>query len=140
MTAASVVADTGPLVAIADVDDDHHRGCVQWFDNFAGAVIVPAPVVVEVCWLLGRRIGPAAEAGFLSGLVGDDPHIEALSEVDYQRSAQLVERHADMDLGFVDASVITVAERLGVATIATINHRDFRVVRPSHCEVFELVP
>lgn len=70
----------------------------------------------------------------------DDPHIEALSEVDYQRSAQLVERYADMDLGFVDASVITVAERLGVATIATINHRDFRVVRPSHCEVFELVP
>jgi uncharacterized protein len=40
----------------------------------------------------------------------------------------------------VDASVITIAERLGVTTIATLNHRDFTVVRPRHVDAFELVP
>ena len=33
-----------------------------------------------------------------------------------------------------------VAERLGQTAIATLNHRDFRVVRPKHCEAFELLP
>ena len=45
-----------------------------------------------------------------------------------------------MDLGTVDAAVIAIAERLNVTTLATINPRDFRVVRPAHCDAFELVP
>jgi uncharacterized protein len=45
-----------------------------------------------------------------------------------------------MGLGLVDASVITIAERLRIGTIATLNRRDFTVVRPRHVEAFELVP
>lgn len=135
-----VVVDTGPLVAVADRDDAHHRRCVDWFDHHHGPVIVPAPVIVEVCWLLGRRVGPAAEAAFLAGLAGDDPRIEALGPADYQRAGQLVDTYNDLDLGFVDASVVAVAERLGIDTIATINHRDFRVVRPTHVDAFALAP
>lgn len=135
-----VVVDTGPLIAIADCDDAHHHACLDWFDRHHGPVIVPAPVIVEVCWLLGRRVGPVAEAAFIAGLAGGDPSIEALGPDDYQRAAQLVDRYTDMDLGFVDASVIAVAERLKVTTVATINHRDFRVVRPAHIDAFTLVP
>ena len=50
----------------------------------------------------------------------------------------LVDRY--LDLGFVDASVVAVAERLDIDTVATINHRDFRVVRPEHATAFTLVP
>ncbi len=136
----SVVVDTGPLVAIVDRDDAHHQACLDWFDHHDGSVVVPAPVIVEVCWLLSRRVGPTAETAFLTGLSGDDPRIETMGPTDYQRSAQLVDRYADLDLGFVDAAVIAVAERLDIDTIATINHRDFRVVRPSHVDAFTLVP
>ncbi|MCB0976933.1 MAG: PIN domain-containing protein [Acidimicrobiales bacterium] len=132
-----VVVDTGPLVAIADRDDAHHQACL---DHHHGPVIVPAPVSVEVCWLLGRRVGPVAEAAFLAALTGGDPRIEALDSVDYQRAGQLVDRYADLDLGFVDAAVVAIAERLRIDTVATINHRDFRVVRPSHVDSFTLVP
>lgn len=140
MTTGVVVVDTGPLIALADVDDEHHQKCVGWFDHFSGSVIVPASVVVEVCWLLGRRVGPAAEAAFLAGLTGDDPRIEALVSADYERASLLVERYADLDLGFVDASVVAVAERLRIDTVATINRRDFHVVRPEHIDAFTLVP
>jgi len=127
-------------LAVADGDDAHHIRCVAWFDRFDGSVVVPASVIVAVCWLLGRRVGPAAEAAFLAGLVGDDPHIEALVAGDYQRCARLVDRYSDLDLGFVYASVVAVAERRGIDTIGTINHRDFRVVRPAYREAFTLVP
>ena len=135
-----VVVDTGPLVAVADRDDAHHQSCTDWFDNSTDTVVVPAPVIVEVCWLLGRRVGPAAEAAFLAALAGGDPRIEELTAEDYRRASRLVERYADLDLGFVDASVIAVAERLGIDTVATINHRDFRVVRPAHVDAFTIVP
>jgi hypothetical protein len=41
----------------------------------------------------------------------------------------LVERYADLGLGLVDASIVAIAERLGADTIATLNRRDFTVVR-----------
>jgi len=136
----AVIIDTGPLVAVADRDDAHHRACVEWFDRRSGPVVVPAPVIVEVCWLLNTKVGPAAEAAFLAGLAGSDLHIEDLTTDDYRRASELVDRYADLDLGFVDTSVIAVAERLGITTVATINHRDFRVVRPAHLDAFTLVP
>jgi hypothetical protein len=43
-------------------------------------------------------------------------------------------------LGLVDASVVTVAENLNVVTVATLNHRDFTVVRPGHADAFEILP
>jgi len=36
--------------------------------------------------------------------------------------------------------MIALAERLGAATIATLNKRHFGVVRPRHVESFTLVP
>ena len=47
---------------------------------------------------------------------------------------------ADLHLGTVDASVIALAERLGVTTIATLDWRHFTVVRPRHVEAFRLLP
>ena len=46
--------------------------------------------------------------------------------------AELVQRYADLPLGAVGASLITLAERLNVREIATLDHRDFTVVRPRH--------
>lgn len=59
---------------------------------------------------------------------------------DYQRCIELVTTYADLGLGIVDASLVTIAERLGHKHIATLNHRDFRVVRPNHTAAFELLP
>jgi predicted nucleic acid-binding protein len=63
-----------------------------------------------------------------------------LEWVDYARVRQLVAQYADLGLSFVDASVVAVAERLRETTIATLDHRHFSVVKPVHCESFELVP
>jgi predicted nucleic acid-binding protein len=53
---------------------------------------------------------------------------------------ELVARYADLRLGILDASVVAVAERSGVTTVATANRRDFVVVRPRHVASFELLP
>lgn len=73
-------------------------------------------------------------------MVINDIHVVDLTRVDYLRCIELIDRYADLGLGLVDASIVAVAERLGHTMIATLNHRDFRVVRPAHCDAFELVP
>jgi len=63
-----------------------------------------------------------------------------LTAADLQRMEHLVGQYTDLPLSAVDASVIAVAERLKVADIATLDHRDFRVVKPAHIPAFTLRP
>lgn len=64
--------------------------------------------------------------------------MELLAADDWRRAAELVIRYADLPLGAVDASVVAVAERLGLAEIATIDRRHFSVVRPRNIDAFTL--
>ena len=59
---------------------------------------------------------------------------------DYQRVLALIRRYSDLSLGFVDASIVAVAERRNITTVATLNRRDFAVVQPTHIESLDLVP
>ncbi|WTY93308.1 hypothetical protein OG589_39230 [Sphaerisporangium sp. NBC_01403] len=51
----------------------------------------------------------------------------------------LVEAYAGLPLGAVDASVIAVAERLGITEVATLDRRHFTVVRPWHTTALVLL-
>jgi predicted nucleic acid-binding protein len=109
-------------------------------DAYEGQLIVPGPIVTEVCYLAETRVGPFAEAAFLRSLARGELTLEAVTSQDLARMADLVEQYAGFPLGAADASVIAVAERLGATRIATIDHRHFRAVRPAHCAAFELLP
>jgi predicted nucleic acid-binding protein len=63
-----------------------------------------------------------------------------ITTADYGRMAELVELYADWPLGGTDASVIAIAERLGVTTVATLDRRHFGPTRPRHIEAFTLLP
>jgi predicted nucleic acid-binding protein len=49
-------------------------------------------------------------------------------------------QYADSDIGFVDASIVAVAERLNVRKIVTLDRRHFGLIRPRHCEAFAILP
>jgi predicted nucleic acid-binding protein len=108
--------------------------------DHAGALAVPVPVVVETSWLIESRLGPRAEAAFLHSIADGELSLVDVDQAGWSRIAELVERYADLRLGAVDASVIVAAERLGTETVATLNQRDFRVVRPRHCTALRIIP
>ena len=90
--------------------------------------------------MIESRLGPQAEAAFVTSLATGELAVIELTAADWARCAALIDVYADLRVGLVDASIIAVAERLEVTTIATMNHRDFAVVRPVHCPAFELIP
>jgi hypothetical protein len=65
---------------------------------------------------------------------------EPVAAADWLRIAELVWRYRRLPLGSVDASIVAAAERLGIRKIATLDRRDFGVVRPAHVDGFDLVP
>lgn len=135
-----VVVDTGVLLVAGDADDADHVACSQLLRDYRGRLRVPAPVVPETAWQVEHNLGPASEAGFLRLISSGQLDVVDLAIDDYNRCAELIEAYASLRLGFVDASVVAVAENLRVSTLATLNHRDFQVVRPRHVAAFDLLP
>ena len=66
--------------------------------------------------------------------------LDATTSADLARMAELVRQYDDFPLGAVDAAVVAIAERLGVVDVATLDHRHFRAIRPSHVEALNLLP
>lgn len=61
-----MILDTGPLAAALDRDDQDHERCAELLATARGPLRVPGPVLTEVCYLLERERGSAAEATFLA--------------------------------------------------------------------------
>jgi len=132
------IVDAGPLFAAADADDIDHDDSVAVLADPALRLVVPALVIAEATYFVGRRLGARAESQFLRGL--SDFDVEGPTPEDFRRIAELVEQYADFPLGGTDASVVALAERLGASTVITLDRRHFAAVTPRHREVFELLP
>ncbi len=135
-----VVADTGPLYALIDRSDAWHRRVSAWWGKAAHHIVVPVTVLPEVCYLLQTRIGAAAETAFVRAVADGEFEIEPLEAADFERAASLLLEYTDLSLGFVDASVLAIAERLGARDILTTDRKHFGVVRPRHAVALTLLP
>lgn len=90
--------------------------------------------------MLSRLGGAEAEGSFLRSLESGWFTLTCPTKDDLARMATLVERYSNLPLGAADASVVAVAERMGISEVFTIDTRDFSVVRPSHVARFILLP
>jgi hypothetical protein len=97
-------------------------------------------VLVEVAYLLQARLGHPAMHQFIQQLETGPLQFEPVSKTDLKRIYALLEQYADAKLDFVDASVVAIAERLNIRRILTVDRRDFALIRPAHCDYFEILP
>lgn len=132
-----ILLDTDLLVAAARTADTNHQSAARLLETLVEPRLVAPMVVAEVCYLLGEWGGSGAEVRFLRDF---RPGGLLLTDADVARMADLAERYADLRLGGTDASIIAIAERLGIHRIATFDRRHFTVVRPAHVEAFTLLP
>jgi predicted nucleic acid-binding protein len=109
-------------------------------ETHPGPLLVPELVITEVAYLLASRLGPDAEVRFLGDIAAGNLIPESVGAEDWLRIAELVSGYRDLPLGTVDASVVALAERLGLRDVATLDRRHFGVVRPMHVDGFVLLP
>ncbi|HZJ25638.1 MAG TPA: PIN domain-containing protein [Acidimicrobiia bacterium] len=135
-----LLVDTGVLLAAADSTDRDHARCAELLAERRGDLNVVSLVVAETAWQIERNLGPRSEAAFVRLITGGELTVVDPTAADWERAATLIETYETLRLGLVDASIVAVSERLKVTTLATLNQRDFAVVRPAHCTAFELIP
>jgi len=134
----ALLLDTGVLYALADADDDWHERARGLLHKRPDVLLVPVTVLPEAAYLIRLRLGPPAELAFVRSVVAGELSIQSLTSRDLDRIAAVMAQYPD--IGFVDASVVVIAERLRLRTIATTDRRHFGKIRPVHVKAFELVP
>lgn len=113
---------------------------LEWWSGAPRDVRLPVTVLPEITHLLQHRIGPHAEEAFVRAVADGEFEIESLDDADLLRAADLLGVYQDAPLGFVDASLVAMAERLEVTTLLTTDRRHFALVRPQHVAALRLAP
>lgn len=132
-----VLADTGPLVALLDADDDDHARCVNAARQLHGELVTTWPVITEALYLLApdRR----AQDRILGKVESGDLVLEMLGPEDIPGIRALLEKYADLPTDLADATLVYLAERDALDTVFTLD-RDFRVYRLKRGKALKVVP
>ena len=121
-----ITMDTSGLYAIFNRRDVLHHQMKAARDADPGPYIVPSGILAEIAWMTERTLGVSVLAAFLLDLA-DGSYLTDCGDQDFRRVRQLVERYADLRLGYADAAVVACAERHG-GRVLTCDQRHFSVV------------
>jgi uncharacterized protein len=136
----ALILDTGPLYAALDRDDAAYPTCRRLIEEATEPLVVPSPVMVEVDYWIGQRLHPGILVALLDDIDAGAYRVEDLRLEDYRRVREVCDQYADSDIGFVDAAVLAITERLREPKLATLDRRHFGLLRPRHVRTLELLP
>jgi predicted nucleic acid-binding protein len=121
----NIVVDAGPLIALFDRDDRHHRRAIAFVRDSRARLVTNLPALTEAAHLL--RFSVAAQRDLLwwvhraldvdTGTAGDLPRIAAL-----------LKKYRDLPADFAHVSLVVLAQRLNVTRVASVD-RDFTIYR-----------
>ena len=131
---ASVLLDTGPLVALFKRNDTHHKRAALWFKAHTGTLLTTQAVVTEV-WHLVSESARLPMLRFVMAAC-------EIREFDAQGQARILtmlERYADLPMDYADATLLVLGEIEKTSTVATIDVNDFSVYRMTNGKSATLV-
>lgn len=122
----AVLADTGPLYAALDPDDDNHecaRKDIERLNLEELGVIVAYPTLCEGYSLVLYRLGIAAAHGWLEELRESASLLNPTPD-DYGRASEVMLGYRDQSFSLFDAVTASLGERLGLPVWTYDHHFD----------------
>jgi uncharacterized protein len=120
------IVDTGPLVALFDRAERHHRWVVERIEELEAPLLVCEPVLTETVYLLGRyakaqdAVFELLHNGALKVAFRIDEHLAALPK--------LLQKYRDTPMSLADACIVLMAEIHERHAVLTLDS-DFSVYR-----------
>ena len=136
----ALILDTGPLLAALDRSDRNHEACAHLLQTTTEQLAIPAPILSEVDFWMSESMGTGAFVALLDEIIEGIFRVEELTPGDYERVNELCRAYSDLRIGFVDAAVLAVTERLDEPKLATLDRRPFTLMKPRHVDGLELLP
>ena len=122
----AVLADTGPLYAALDSDDDNHERAQEDIERLnlqQLGVMVAYPTLCESYSLILYRLGIAAAHGWLEELREYASLINPAPD-DYEEASELLLEYQDQGFSMFDAVTARLGERLEVPVWTYDHHFD----------------
>jgi predicted nucleic acid-binding protein len=94
-------------------------------------LLVPETVIVEVDQLLRSRVSSHTARLFLGSIAAGEHSVVDISPGLRRRAVEFDAAFAGLDLGYVDATVMAIAERQRLPVL-TFDFDHFRATRPAH--------
>jgi predicted nucleic acid-binding protein len=135
---AGVLVDAGPLVALLDRSDQHHRACAEASRTLRGPLVSVWPAVTEAMYLLG--MSAEAQDALWDMIETRALVLASLDLADVPRMRELMRKYRDRPMDLADAALVRVAEREKIRTVFTVDRTDFEAYRPSRSWRFSIVP
>jgi predicted nucleic acid-binding protein len=132
----SILADTSGILVLLDADDPQHAAA----SRYIGELVLPVSVLCEVDYLATARLGPHVSRRFFAGLSRGDMRVLEVGFQDMVRASEVMQTYADSEVGFVDASLVALAERYKLRRVLTLDKRHFSMFRPVGLDYLEILP
>jgi uncharacterized protein len=134
--AASVVVDTGPIVALLDADDQHHKWVAAQFARLRSPLLTCEAVLTEASFLIAR-VGENASA--VTALVDRGVlSVKPLFDGESASITRLVRKYANVPISLADACLVRLVELTPHATLFTLDS-DFEIYRQKGRSVIPLL-
>ena len=127
------------MIAILDRHDGDHSGCVAALERVDGPLLTTWPAFTEAIYLLGDRVGWQGQELLWRLILRKDLILHELDDATLGRSRNLTEKYHDVPMDLADATLVAVAELLGLTRVLTLDS-DFRIYRFKGRKSFEIIP
>ena len=131
--------DAGRLLATINRNDNWHAASTALVRSLDCPFYTTLAVATKAMHLLGRYTGAAGQAALWRLILRGDLIVEHSTPCDLPRMAELMTRYADRPMDFADASLVAIAERLGLERIVTLDRTEFSIYRLHDRKPFVIV-
>jgi len=133
------IIDTSAIIGLVDKSCQHHDRISDIVKKTDINLIIPSPVIPEACYMLNKKFGPVIEIKFLEEIISVNLQIEILKFPDILRIAEILKKYKSLNIGFVDGSIVAIAERLKINQILTLDNKHFSSIIPVGFDYFEIL-
>lgn len=134
----TLIADTGGLLVLVDRGHELHLSAVGLVEE--EELLVPVTVLPEFDYMVTKRFGTVYAQRFIKDVLSGYYGYLPLEVGDVERAGELMAQYGDAAVGFVDASVVALAERHRIRRVLTTDRRHFAMFRPKGLDYLELLP
>jgi len=127
------------LYAALNASDPAHDDCAALLRDATEPLIIPDPVLPQLDYWVRKIASADAWLSFCEDVAAGAYHLQHLTPAHLVEAASLQVRYRDLPLDFVDAAVFVVCA-LGERKVATLDHRDFSVLRTSEGQALTILP